>query len=47
LILLPSLDLIKDQKYATEEEITSTEKEKARVQECVDFAEEFDYPPSK
>jgi pyruvate dehydrogenase E1 component alpha subunit len=45
LILLPSFRLNKRSKYATEEEITAIEKEKARVQECVDFAEESDYPP--
>jgi pyruvate dehydrogenase E1 component alpha subunit len=40
------LDVIKDHKYATEEEITAIEKRvKARIQECVDFAEESDYPP--
>jgi pyruvate dehydrogenase E1 component alpha subunit len=40
------LDVIMEKKYATEEEIEVIEQRvKARVQECVDFAEESDYPP--
>jgi pyruvate dehydrogenase E1 component alpha subunit len=39
------LDLIKDQNMQLKK-ITAIEKKvKARVQECVDFAEESDYPP--
>jgi pyruvate dehydrogenase E1 component alpha subunit len=35
-----------DKKYATEEEIEVIEQRvKDLVQECVDFAEESDYPP--
>jgi TPP-dependent pyruvate/acetoin dehydrogenase alpha subunit len=40
------LDVIMDKKYATEEEIEVIEQRvKDLVQECVDFAEESDYPP--
>jgi pyruvate dehydrogenase E1 component alpha subunit len=38
------LDVIMDKKYATEEEIEVIEQSKSLVQECVDFAEESDYP---
>jgi pyruvate dehydrogenase E1 component alpha subunit len=34
-----------DKKYATEEEIEVIKRVKDLVQECVDFAEESDYPP--
>jgi pyruvate dehydrogenase E1 component alpha subunit len=40
------LDYKKDQNMQLKREITAIEKRvKARVQECVDFAEESDYPP--
>jgi pyruvate dehydrogenase E1 component alpha subunit len=39
------LDVIMDKKYATEEEIEVIKRVKDLVQECVDFAEESDYPP--
>lgn len=40
------LDVIKENKYATEEEIKAIDKRvKKLVSECEQFAEESDYPP--
>ena len=40
------LDVIKEKKYATEEEIMAINKGvKDRVSECEKFADESDYPP--
>jgi len=40
------LDVIKDKKYATEDEISEmNQRVKDLVKECEKFAEESDYPP--
>ena len=40
------LDVIKDKKYASDDEIAEIDKRvKAKVKECEQFAEESDFPP--